>query len=157
MSDMPLYLHFLFAFVATIGFAVFLNSPNNTLFINGLIGGLSWSVYAFITITIDNTMMSNFFAAVTVSLLSEFSARFIKQPAIVFIIPGIILLVPGVGMYKTILFLIQNNYTEAIAKGADVLFAGVSMAMGVLIVTSLFKSIRMAKQNKESLKKEVAQ
>lgn len=157
MSDMSLVLHFIFAFFATIGFAIFLNSPNKTLLANGFIGAISWTIYAFITITIDNTIMSNFLAAITVSLLSEIAARKLKQPAIVFIIPGIILLVPGVGMYKTILFLIQSNYSDAIAKGADVLFAGVSISMGVLIVTSLFKSIRIAKQNKKLSKEEVAQ
>ena len=92
--------------------------------------------------------MSNFIAALLVSLSSELLARRLKQPAIVFTIPGIILLVPGLGMYNTMLYLVQGNYTAAIAKGADVLFIAVALSMGVLIVTSLFKTIFMVSQKK---------
>ncbi len=99
------------------------------------------------TIT-NNNIMSNFIAALLVSLSSELLARKLKQPAIVFTIPGIILLVPGLGMYNTMLYLVQGNYTAAIAKGADVLFIAGALSMGVLIVTALFKTIVMVSQKK---------
>lgn len=152
MTNMPLYMHFIYSFIATIGFAIFLNAPKKTLLASGLIGGVGWSIYYYIMTFSNNSLMSNFLAAITVSLLSEIFARKLKQPAIVFVIPGIILLVPGLGMYNTMLYLVQHNYTDAIAKGADVLFVGGSISMGVLIVTSLFKTLQLISLKKAANK-----
>lgn len=148
MTDMPVFMHFLYSFISTIGFAVFLKAPRSTLIHSGFVGGTGWAMYYFLLSVTNNNIMSNFIAAILVSLTSELFARKLKQPAIVFTIPGIILLVPGIGMYNTMLYLVQNDYTKAIAKGADVLFSGGALAMGVLIVTSLFKTLRMVSKEK---------
>lgn len=148
MTDMPVFIHFIYSFISTIGFAVFLKAPKSTLIPSGFAGGVGWSVYYFLMTVTNNNIMSNFIAALLVSLISELFARKFKQPAIVFTIPGIILLVPGLGMYNTMLYLVQSNYTAAIAKGADVLFVAGALSMGVLIVTSLFKTMVMISQKK---------
>ena len=81
-------------------------------------------------------------------MISEILARKLKYPAILFVIPGIIPLVPGLGMYNTMLYLIQNDYNNAIAKGADVLFVGGAISLGVLIITSLAKTFRLISMKK---------
>ena len=86
--------------------------------------------------------------------MSEYLARKLKQPAIVFVIPGIIPLVPGLGMYNTMLYLVQNDYNLAISKGADVLFVGGAISLGVLIVTSIVRSINLFEMKKKLLLKE---
>ena len=148
MTNMPIFMHFIYSFISTIGFAIFLKAPKSTLIPSGFTGAVGWSVYYFLITFTNNNIMSNFIAALLVSLSSELFARKLKEPAIVFIIPGIILLVPGLGMYNTMLYLVQGNYTLAIEKGADVLFIAMALSMGVLIVTSLFKTIIMISQNK---------
>ena len=148
MTDMPLLMHFIYSFISSIGFAIFLNAPKSTLPACGLTGGVGWAVYYYIVTISNNDLVANFFAAVCVSLLSEILARKLKQPAIVFVIPGIILLVPGLGMYNTMLYLVQNNYALAVSKGADTLFIGCALSMGVLIITSLFRTINLIKTNK---------
>lgn len=148
MTNMPVFIHFIYAFISTIGFAIFLKAPKSTLIPGGFVGGIGWAAYYFLMISTNNNIMSNFIAALLVSFGSEFFARKLKQPAIVFTIPGIILLVPGLGMYNTMLYLVQGNYTAAIEKGADVLFIASALAMGVLIVTALFKTIMIASQKK---------
>ena len=37
MTDMPLYLHFIFSFIATVGFAVFFNVPKKALIPSGIV------------------------------------------------------------------------------------------------------------------------
>lgn len=148
MTNMPIFMHFIYSFISTIGFAIFLKAPKSTLIPSGFVGGIGWAVYYFLMITTNNNIVSNFTAALLVSLGSELFARKLKEPAIVFTIPGIILLVPGLGMYKTMLYLVQNNYSAAIEKGADVLFVAGALSMGVLIVTASFKTIVMISQKK---------
>lgn len=143
MTDMPLYLHFIYSFFATVGFAIFLNAPKSTLLSSGFVGGLGWSVFYYLVKLSGNDILANFIAALLVSYISEILARKLRQPAIIFIIPGIIPLVPGLGMYNTMLYLVQHDYNQAIAKGADVLFVGGAISLGILVVTSLVKTLHM--------------
>lgn len=150
MTDMPLYMHFIYSFFATVGFAVFLNAPKSTLLPGGLAGGIGWAVFYYLVMLTENDILSNFVAALLVSYISEILARKLKQPAIIFIIPGIIPLVPGLGMYNTMLYLVQNDYNNAIAKGADVLFVGGAISLGILVVTSLVRTLHII--NKKAAK-----
>lgn len=143
MTKMPVFMHFLYSFIATIGFSIFLCAPKKTLLSCGFTGAVGWTIFYFMTTISVNNVSSNFLATLLVTLISEILARKLKQPAIIFIIPGIIPLVPGLGMYTTMLYLVQNNFDEAISKGADVLFVGGAIALGVLIITSLSKTLNL--------------
>ena len=50
-------------------------------------------------------------------------------------------------MYKTMLYLLQGHYNMALSKGTDTLFVGGAISLGVLVVTSLAKTIRLHYQN----------
>ena len=143
MTDMPVYMHFLYSTIATIGFSVFLNAPKSALIPAGLTGGIGWSVYYFLIHTTNNDILANFLASILVALISEILARKLKYPAILFVIPWIIPLVPGLGMYNTMLYLVQSNYELAISKGANVLFIGGAISLGVLAVTSLSRTLNI--------------
>lgn len=149
MSDMPIYMHFFFSCMATIGFSVFFNAPLKSLLPAGITGGIGWAIYIYLFRITSNSIFSNFIAAGVVSLLSEILARKMKHPAILFVIPGIIPLVPGLGMYNTMLYLVQKNFDLAISTGADTLFIGGAIALGVLIITSLSKTISIVKFKKD--------
>ena len=153
MTDMPIIMHFIYSFFATVGFSVFLNAHKSTLFPCGFVGAVGWTVYYYLFNSSAGDILSNFVAALLVSWMSEILARKLKQPAIVFIIPGIIPLVPGLGMYNTMLFLVQNDYNKAIAKGADVLFVGGAISLGVLIVTALVRTINLVSLRKSFINK----
>lgn len=149
MSDMPLFLHFIFGFLATIGFSIFLHSPKNSLPYAGIIGAVGWVLYVYLFSLTGNPIFSNFVPATIVGILSEVSARFLKQPAIIFVIPGIIPLVPGLGMYNTMLYLVQENYDLAVSTGVTAIFVGGAISLGVLLVTSLVKTMNTLKFNKQ--------
>lgn len=148
MSSMPLYLHFIFSFLSTIGFAIFLSAPKRSLYVSGLIGAVGWVLYVYLFKATNNPTLSNFVPATIIGIASEVCARKLKQPAIVFVIPGIIPLVPGLGMYNTMLYLVQENYELAASTGATALLVGGAISLGVLLVTSFVKTINTVKLNK---------
>ena len=152
MIDAPLYIHFLFSLFATIGFAIFLNSPKSILIHSGIIGGIGWALYVFLIENSFSPISANFIAAALVSMFSEILARKLKHPAISFVIPGIIPLVPGLSLYNTMLFLVQNNYDSAISTGATTLFVSGAIALGVLVVSSLFRTLTILKYNSDTKK-----
>ena len=107
MTDMPVYMHFLYSTIATIRFSVFLNAPKSALIPAGLTGGIGWSVYYFLIHTTNNDILANFLASILVALITDILARKLKYPAILFVLPAIFPLLPGLGIYDTILYLVQ--------------------------------------------------
>ena len=98
---MEIITSFIFAFIATMAFAVLFQSPKKILLTDGLIGAVGWVVFISLRDQMGySSFYANFFGTLALALLSELSARIFKQPATVFVIPGIIPLVPGLGIYK---------------------------------------------------------
>ncbi len=145
---MPMYIHIIFSFAAATGFAVFLNAPRKTLFISGAVGMISWIIYIiFMRVHLD-VMFSNFIAASVASLLSEILAIRLRKPTILFVVPGIITLIPGLGLYNTMFHVLEGKFELALSTGANVMFASGSIALGVIVASSLFRTYYNWKRNK---------
>mgnify|MGYP000909363323 CR=1 FL=1 len=65
----------------------------------------------------------------------------IQESAIVFIIPGILPLVPGAGMYYTMRELINSNYDKAAATAQTTFFIAGAIALALLMMGSFIKVI----------------
>ena len=152
MDIVTLLVNFFFSFLATVGFSIFFNSPRKSLIPAGIIGGIGWTVYMILFDFSQNPILSNFFAATLISLLSEILARRMKFPAIIFVIPGILPLIPGLGLYNTMLSLVEGNYSNAISVGTNALFVSASISMGVLLITSLVKTYYISRRKIRSKK-----
>lgn len=156
MSFFDLIINFLFSFVATVGFSIFFNAPKKSLIPCGVIGGIGWSTYISLSNVTNMALFSIVIASAIISLLSEISARKLKYPAINFIIPGILPLVPGVGLYNAMYALVQKNYDLFVSTGTDALLKSGGIAIGILIITSLTKTyyIILKKMYEQKLDKE---
>lgn len=143
MGDLSLLAHFLFASVATAGFAVFFNVPLRLLFPSAVVGGIGWIIYLLIMEITNNTSLSGFIAAACVSIMSEVLARKLYQPAILFVISGILPLIPGIGLYNTMLAIIQEDYMTATTKGATAFLLSCSIAFGVLVISALVRTVNI--------------
>ena len=148
MNDLPIFLHFIFAFMSTIGFAVYMNCPKDQIIPCGITGTVGWIIYYFLNIQLESIIFANFIAALAVTVMSDKFARKLKKPAILFILPGIIPLVPGLGLYNTMLYLVQGDYTLAISKGMDTLLVSGAIALALLVNVSLVKTFRFFRRKK---------
>ncbi|WP_455539866.1 threonine/serine exporter family protein [Terrisporobacter sp.] len=140
MNVSALLENFVFSFLATVGFSIFFNSPKKSLIPAGTIGAIGWMVYIVLFDFSGNAILANFFAATLISLFSEILARKMKYPAIIFAIPGILPLIPGLGLYNATLSLVEGNYSNSVFVGTNALFVSAAIAMGVLLITSLVKT-----------------
>lgn len=140
MIWIPLYIHIVFSYLAAVGFAVFLNAPKKTLYISGAIGMISWIIYVLLMRIGFDMMICNFIAASVAALLCEILARKMKKPTILFLVPGIITLIPGLGLYNTMSYVIAGDFQQSFTTGANVLFASGAIALGVIVVSSLFRT-----------------
>ncbi|WFD09246.1 threonine/serine exporter family protein [Tepidibacter hydrothermalis] len=145
---MSLYLHFIYSFLATIGFCIFFNVQKKDLLYASLTGSIGWTLYIYMNNITNSASLSSFIAATVIGLLGEMFARVNRKPVTVFIIPGIVPLVPGYGMYLTMLDIINNDFYSAAKTGSDTIFIAGSIAIGVVLVSSTAKMFK--RRNKKN-------
>ena len=136
---------FILSTISTMGFAILLGSPSSSILKSGIIGGIGWTAMVLIDYKFNSLIFASFFAALLVGSLGEAFAKKDKKPATVYIIPGIIPLVPGAGMYYTMLALVENDFLESAMKGTETFFIAIAISIGITISTALSRSIKRVK------------
>lgn len=130
---------FILSFIASLGFAILLSVPKVDLVISSIIGGVGWVLYIILKNITGEIIIPYFFATITIGILGNICSKKTKKPALVYIIPGIIPLVPGYSMYYTTFHLVSNNYALAFEKGLEALSIAFAISSGLIISESLRK------------------
>jgi len=127
------------AALGSLGFAILFNIRGDKLFTAAIIGGAGGLVYDLVLKLDYSVVVSLFFASVVISVLSEVFARVSKCPVTTFLVCALIPLVPGGGMYYTMLEIVQDNLNGALVRGIDTVAQACSIAVGCILVSSLMK------------------
>ena len=139
---MDTFLPCLYAALASTGFAlVFELRCWQHIVAASFAGAMSWLVYLMADDFVG-PIGCNFLATVAVALLAEIFARMFKAPATVFLITGIIPLVPGGGLYYTMDALIDGNMALFAEKGIEAAGIAGAIAAGSSLVRILPKRKR---------------
>ena len=138
---------FVFALFATFGFCILFHVPLRCMFPAAAIGGMGWFVYQLLMELGLGITASVFIAACLVAMLADICSRLIKEAATVFVIPGILPLVPGSGIYYTMFHFIRGNMDKAGAWGARTLMIAGAIALGLLVVASVIRIVVNTKRN----------
>ena len=140
---MNLFLPCLYSFLACIGFCIIFNIHGKIVFYASLGGALGWFVFLLFAIT-GNDIIQYFCAMVAITLYSEIMARIHKVPATLYLITGLIPLVPGSGIYYTMEYFIDGNTTQFLSSFIHTLAIAGSLAFGILIVSSGMRMYQQA-------------
>ena len=128
-----IFLEMFVAFAATMAFAVIFNVSRSELIFCGIAGLVAEGVYLFTLRISDETALAIFVASIAVTVLSRILANVRRMPVTVYLISGIISLVPGAGMYNTI----SSDYMKAMYTGVDTIKVAVAIAVGIVLVFAL--------------------
>lgn len=146
----PVFLPVMGAFVASYSFGIIFNIKKQNLLIAAIGGTLGFIVYqVMINLGADITM-ALFLAAVTFSFYSEISARVFKAPATIFLVTSLILLVPGSGMYNTMLAIVMDTPVQALWLGIETFSMAISIAFGVIFASTIAKAYFQYKAKKST-------
>ena len=138
---------FIFALFATFGFCILFHVPLRCMLPAAAIGGMGWFAYQLLMELGLGITASVFIAACLVAMLADICSRLIKEAATVFVIPGILPLVPGAGIYYTMFHFIRGNMDKAGAWGARTLMIAGAIALGLLVVASVIRIVVNTKRN----------
>jgi len=104
------------------------------------VGAMLTTFVFWLTLSLGN-FISNLLAVLFATLFCEIAARLGRAPAINFLTPTIIPLVPGGLLYYTVHFYIVGEHADALAYGNQTLAACFGIAAGVLLGSFLWRLI----------------
>lgn len=159
MSVWQYLFEFIICALSVASFSIITSAPRNTIWASSFISAFAYIIYRLIHINAGKEIFACLIAAIVISVLSEICARVFKKPSTIFIFPGILPLVPGVGLYNSMLYLIERNYEMFTAKAVNTLFISGSIAIAVAIVHITARSVFPRKSgivpiNRINMKKE---
>ncbi len=140
--------NFVYALLSTIGFSILFNIPKDSVVKSGFAGAMGWIVYIVTKSMFSSPIAGAFFGAITVGITGELLAKYFKKPATIFIIPGVVPLVPGAGMYYTMLSVIEKDFVNAANIGTETIFVAAAIACGIIISSSTSRIIKRQKERK---------
>lgn len=119
-------------------FGKLLRQPTSTLVYTALIGLLGYAVFHLS----GGGLMSFFLSGLLVGMLCELTARLVQRTTTLFLISSIIPTVPGLGLYRTMMALSQNDLAAAGSIGLETLAGIGAIALALTIAAVLFGSVR---------------
>ena len=134
------------AFIATLGFGVMFNIRGRKLIASAFGGALGYIIYSVCVQANLGEPLAMFIASGAFTIYGEILARRLKAPVTLFIVCALIILVPGGGMYRTMLAIIQGNLNNAVQIGLSSLASAGSLALGTIFVSSLTKALNTIKK-----------
>lgn len=100
-------------------------------------GGIGWFLYSMFFEMSGNVFLSNVAASIFATGFSEVMARKLKAPVVVFLLPCLIPLVPGGGLYYTMSLAVLRNMAQARNYLVSTVEAAFGIAAGVIVVSVL--------------------
>lgn len=129
------------ALFAVFGFCILFHSPTSTMFYACVCGAGAQMVLQYCNSLGYGSTVSCFIGAIVLAVLAEFGSRAGKDATTIFIIPGIIPLVPGALLYSSMMELLTGDMATAASQVATTLTTSLSIAAALVVVSSLTRLI----------------
>ena len=132
------YIQLVTSLFGSAGFALMFKMRARYLPFAILGGGLTYAMYYFGGVMTSSVFAAGFLGSAASAVFSEICARVKRAPAIVFLVPCAIPIVPGGSLYRCMLNLISQNYGAAWFYLTETLKVGIGIAGGIVAVSLCF-------------------
>lgn len=136
------------AFVAIAAFSIYIEAPKKHLIWCGILGAAGWLIYLLCRDI--GIIWATFISTLAITLISHIFARALKGPVTVFLIPGILPLVPGAYLYRTVYeFFFGTREQMSLNFILTIEVAG-AIALAIFIMDSVFVMLKRITDKKNS-------
>lgn len=139
---MYIFQHLLLSFLAAAAFGIIFNAPKTSLIQSGFVGMLGWIIYILFTMNGADAVNATLIASFVIAVASQVFAKLYRTPIIIFIVAGIIPLVPGGMAYDAMRNFVENDYNIALALAAKAFLISGAIAMGIVFSEVVNQLIR---------------
>ena len=137
---------FFFSFTASYFFAFIYDAPKKLFIPAGLAGASGYMVHFILIETMQmDTIYTSLIGSLTLGLISQILSRLLKSPVVIFMIPGIIPLVPGSLAFRATQQLVTLDFTSAGTTFIRAILIAGSIALGLLLSDQLSKTLNITK------------
>lgn len=143
MSWFNVVLAFFWGAGAAAALSYCMNISRYNIVFGAIVGGVGWVVYS-LAIPVGQTAgnQAYFLGALAVAIISEILALLQKKPATIYLVPGLLPLVPGGGMFETMRATVEGNLEESILLGFSTLTSAGAIALAIALASSGAKILR---------------
>ena len=135
---MDILSNFFCSFGGTWGFMVLFNIPKKYYMSGCLTGVAGWFMYLVLTEVMGTTAaMATFGGSFVIVLISRMLAVRKRCPLTIFLIAGIIPLVPGAGVYYTAYYLMTGELSMALDRGMGAVKVAFAIVLGIVVVLAI--------------------
>ncbi len=132
---------YIFSFFASLGFALLYNVRGRLLFwtaLGGAVGKFAFDLTSHLGLPREFLL-----ATIAIAVYSEIMARFTKTPVMVYLIVGVLPIVPGAGVYRTMSSLFQGDSAGLMQYGTETLLASGAIAFAIVLVSSTVRIFKL--------------
>lgn len=134
-----MFFQILGSFLAVVAFGFLLGSPRKYIPYAGIIGALGWAAFLILRQQGLAIGPATFLSGCLISFCAQILARVLKTPVTIFVITGILPLVPGAGMYHIAASVIQADPAMTSYYVLQTLTIAGMIAISIVVVDSLFR------------------
>lgn len=127
--------------LTAVAFGLLYQVSGSSLLIAGAIGTCSWALASVLQAIPASGLLGDFVGALMVGGLSELAARFKHEPALVFVVPSIIVFVPGDLVYKSMVAFLKNHFLQGTQSGLSALMAAGALSIGLALATAVLRPL----------------
>lgn len=137
----PAWAQAIAVFVGCCGFCILFNVHGQGMVLCIAGGVAAWMLYLLCGWLGCDVYAANLFAAVFAALYAEVMARVRKCPAMPYLVIATLPMLPGAGVYYTMSMGLEGNMMDAVGKGLETVGVAGSLAVGILLVSTLFRLV----------------
>lgn len=138
-SSQSVLIEIITAFIGSFGFSLLFANRTKMGLIGALGGMLGWSITILSVKLNMSEYVAFFFSAMFIAFYSEIMAKLNRCPATLFLLVGLIPLVPGKALYLTMVFALEKNWELFLHQGMATIIYAISISAGIIII-SLFNA-----------------
>ncbi|HIQ96118.1 MAG TPA: threonine/serine exporter family protein [Candidatus Limivivens merdigallinarum] len=128
------------AFLAIFFFSILNNVPKRYLLYCGIEGAVGWFLYLIFKVPSGETL-AIFLGTLGLAIMAHVFARVFKAPVTVFLIPGLLILVPGAGLYRFVYQMFFGTESMMVYYMLQTLQSAGMIALAVFVVDSFFLAL----------------
>ena len=131
------------AFLGSVGFARLFNLHGRWILYTACGGCLSWTVYLFTGLFTVYYGLQYFVAAFFLEIYAEIMAIRTKAPSTIYLAVGMIPLIPGAALYRTMQYAVIKNLASSANFRLESLVTAAAIAAGVIAATVCWNMIKI--------------
>ena len=136
------------SYFATVGFSLIFQIPRKYLLVSGIPGALGYIAF-FLLKPVIGLSLSFLVGAMVLTLAARILAVILLCPYTVFLISGIVPLVPGSGLFLTVFYFLRGDYAASGTKGVETILTLGAILLGIVIISAIPQKVLNVLKRKE--------